>query len=67
MHAASSIGLPDPSSRRGRVACKLCGRTMENVKLRGHLRTEHRLDTASVEAQYLAAQMDVRKTRRAHP
>jgi len=46
------------------VPCKICGLSVEVVRLRRHLRADHQLDTASVEAQYLAALMELRKTRR---
>ncbi len=64
MHAPVPVGLPETGSRRTRVSCKLCARSIEMVRLREHLRAEHQLDTASVEARYQAAQRDVRRTQR---
>jgi hypothetical protein len=54
----------DPSHRRNKVACASCGRSIEIVRLRDHLRAEHNLTTAAVDEVYLAAMMGIRKTRR---
>ena len=64
MHAGGATDYREPGTRRGRVPCKICGLSVEVVRLRRHLRADHQLDTASVEAQYLAALMELRKTRR---
>ncbi len=56
----------DPSHRRNKVACVRCGRSIEILRLRDHLRSEHNLTTAAVDDVYLAAMMEIRKTRRGH-
>jgi len=56
--------LRDSGTRRLRVSCKLCSAPLEIARLREHLRTTHRLDSTAVETTYLAALMDVRRSRR---
>jgi hypothetical protein len=56
--------LPDSGTRRLRVVCRSCGTQIEVARLREHLRSVHRLDSASVETAYLAAMMDLRRARR---
>ena len=55
---------PSSATRRLRVTCRDCGVRIEIVRLREHLRATHHLDSSGVEAAYLAAMMDVRKSRR---
>ncbi len=62
--AVDAFELRDSGTRRLRVPCKLCGTTLELVRLREHLRTQHRLDSTLVESTYLATLMDVRRARR---
>ncbi len=64
MPAVDYTELRDSGTRRLRVTCKYCGSSLEIARLREHLRTGHRLDSAVVESSYLAALMDVRKARR---
>jgi len=56
--------LQESGTRRVRVSCKHCGVSVEIARLREHLRSSHNLDSAVVEASYLSALMDVRKSRR---
>jgi hypothetical protein len=63
--AAAEYGdLRDSGTRRLRVNCKHCGTSVEIARLREHLRSSHRLDSTAVESSYLAALMDVRRSRR---
>ena len=64
MAAADYTELHDSGTRRLRVACKLCSVSLEISRMKEHLRSAHRLDSTSVESNYLAALMDVRRARR---
>jgi len=55
---------PDTSSRRARTVCKVCGRTVDIARLREHLRSEHQTDSTKVEALYLNARIEARRTQR---
>ena len=56
---------PDFASRRPRIACKLCGRSVDLAQLREHLRGEHQSDSTQVESLYLTARVEARKAQRA--
>ena len=61
-------GLPgDGSSRRSRVSCGVCGRPIDLSRLREHLRSEHQAGSSQVEALYLNARIEARKTQRSRP
>ena len=64
MPAADYTDIPDSGTRRMRVTCRTCNTQIEIVRLREHLRSAHNLDSASVESAYLAAMMDLRRSRR---
>lgn len=56
--------LRDTSSRRQRIACRICGRPVELVRMREHLRTEHQVDSSTLEKAYLDARIEARRSRR---
>ncbi len=60
-----STTASDPSSRRARVACKVCGQPIDLARLREHLRGMHQADSTQVEALILSARIEARKTQRA--
>jgi hypothetical protein len=60
-----SAAATDTSSRRARTPCKFCGQPIDLARLREHLRAEHHSDSAQVEALYLSARIEARKTQRA--
>jgi len=62
--AADYTELHDSGTRRLRVGCKLCSVSLEISRMKEHLRSAHHLDSTSVESNYLAALMDVRRARR---
>ena len=51
-------------NRRQRIACRVCGRPIEILRMREHLRSEHRLDSATLEKQYLEARLEAKRARR---
>ncbi|HTP53887.1 MAG TPA: hypothetical protein VML94_02845 [Thermoplasmata archaeon] len=55
---------PDSSSRRARTLCKFCGRPIDLARMREHLRGEHQADSTKVEALYLTARVEARKSQR---
>jgi hypothetical protein len=55
----------DSGHRRNKVGCPRCPRSVELVRFRDHLRSQHQLTTAAVEEAYLAAVMEIRRVRRA--
>ncbi|MGB6501672.1 MAG: hypothetical protein WBG19_09825 [Thermoplasmata archaeon] len=60
-----SGGAADTASRRARTPCKFCGIPIDLARLREHLRGEHRADSTQVEALYLSARIEARKSQRA--
>ena len=50
--------------RRSRVPCKVCGRPVELVRMRDHLRSEHQVASAELETMYLDARIEARRSRR---
>lgn len=62
MHAAS---YPESSSRRARIACKICGRSVDLASFREHLRAQHHTDSSQVETLYLSARIEARRSQRA--
>ncbi|MFY9717366.1 MAG: hypothetical protein WAK40_05470 [Thermoplasmata archaeon] len=61
MQGASST---DGSSRRARTICQFCGRPIDLARMREHLRGEHQADSTKVEAMYLNARVQARKSQR---
>ncbi|HTP56358.1 MAG TPA: hypothetical protein VML53_06840 [Thermoplasmata archaeon] len=59
-----SVGPSDSSSRRARIACKVCGRPFDLSRLREHLRSEHQADSTQVESLYLNARIEARRAQR---
>ena len=51
-------------SRRQKVACRICGRPIDLVRIRDHLRTDHQVDTSTLEKAYLDARLAAKKARR---
>ncbi len=64
MAAAEFSELRDSGTRRLRVPCRECGSSIEIARLKEHLRASHHFDSTAVEATFLAALMDVRRSRR---
>ncbi|HKN07072.1 MAG TPA: hypothetical protein VJ021_05670 [Thermoplasmata archaeon] len=54
----------DSDMRRSRVPCKVCGRPVELVRMRDHLRSEHQVASADLETMYLDARIEARRSRR---
>jgi len=54
----------DADMRRSRVACKVCGRPVELIRMREHLRTEHQVGSSELENMYLDARIEARRARR---
>ncbi|HXQ78829.1 MAG: hypothetical protein WB788_06675 [Thermoplasmata archaeon] len=50
--------------RRSRVPCKVCGRPIELVRMRDHLRSEHQVASGELETMYLDARIEARRSRR---
>ncbi|MGD0588615.1 MAG: hypothetical protein ABSA63_07500 [Thermoplasmata archaeon] len=50
--------------RRSRVPCKVCGRPVELVRMREHLRSEHQVDSSNLETMYLDARIEARRSHR---
>jgi hypothetical protein len=59
-----SVATSDTSTRRSRIACKVCGRMVDLGRLREHLRSEHQAGSTEVETLYLTARIEARKTQR---
>jgi hypothetical protein len=57
-------GSREAQERRTRVACKVCGQPIELIRMREHLRSEHQVGAADLDAYYLSARIEARKTRR---
>ena len=54
----------DASSRRQKVPCRICGRPIELVRMRDHLRADHQVDTSTLEKAYLDARIEAKRARR---
>jgi hypothetical protein len=65
MIPSSSSG--EPSERRARVTCTICGHPVELARLREHLRSEHQSTSADVDSAYLNARIEARRGRRSQP
>ncbi len=59
-------GAWEAASRRQRVACRICGRPIDLVRMREHLRADHQVDSARLEGLYLDARVEARRARRSH-
>lgn len=64
MHAVDYRDVPESGTRRLRLPCHQCGKSLEIARLKEHLRSEHQLDSTNVESAYLSAMMEVRRARR---
>ncbi len=60
-----SSSASDSTSRRARIACKVCGQPIDLARLREHLRGMHQADSTQVEALLLSARIEARKSQRA--
>lgn len=56
----------DSDMRHTRVPCKVCGRPVELVRMREHLRTDHQVVTSDLDTMYLDARLEARRSRRSH-
>lgn len=54
----------DASNRRQKILCRICGRAVELVRMRDHLRTDHQVDTSTLEKAYLDARIEAKRARR---
>jgi adenine-specific DNA methylase len=54
----------DSNARRTRVTCPVCGQVVELARLRDHLRAEHQATSAEVDAGYLNARIEAKRSRR---
>ncbi len=54
----------DSGTRRQRVYCAICERPVEMARMRDHLRSEHQLDSSSLEKHFLEARIEARRARR---
>jgi hypothetical protein len=54
----------DANQRRSRVTCSVCGRPVELARLRDHLRSEHGSNSADLDAKYLQARIEAKRTGR---
>jgi hypothetical protein len=54
----------EPTERRARVNCSICGRPVELARLREHLRSEHQSTSADVDSAYLNARIEAKRSRR---
>jgi hypothetical protein len=59
-----SLPLRDSQARRQRVACRICGRPVELMRMREHLRADHQVDSSALEKHYLDARIEARRSRR---
>jgi hypothetical protein len=57
----------DAAARRQRVLCKICGRPIELVRMRDHLRSDHQVDSSQLEGLYLESRIEARRARRSRP
>jgi hypothetical protein len=57
----------EPSERRARVSCAICGHPVELARLREHLRSEHQSNSAEVDSAYLNARIEAKRGRRSQP
>jgi hypothetical protein len=60
-------GGHDTTSRRTRVNCQVCGQPVDLVRMKEHLRSEHRSVSSEVESLYLSARVAARRRRRSYP
>ena len=59
-----AVPARDSLSRRQKIVCRICGRTVELVRMRDHLRTDHQVDTSTLEKAYLDARIEAKRARR---
>jgi hypothetical protein len=54
----------DSGLRRSRLPCRVCGQSIELVRLRAHLREAHQVNAAELESLYLDARKTARRSTR---
>ncbi len=60
-------GTREAAERRARVACKVCGQMIDLPRMKEHLRSEHQVDSSTLEGMYLSARIEARRARRSPP
>ncbi len=54
----------DSGLRRSRLPCRVCGQSVELVRMRAHLRSAHQVNAADLESMYLDARKVARRSAR---